>query len=727
MRKNRMKTFATLKRMSLAALMLLTMSWVWVSCSEEDTTDTTPFALYYMTLTDIGPSMSGELAAPTYKGSAPSDFTIYKVTLQNKETLKDEVVETESFQINESTGAVTVSNSAELAVGLYKLSVACYSNGKRYEFPNAIEVNMLPPVPEGVTVEPELVTIDFSELAESEATAQVTTDGNHVSITAYAVVQQQGKEYFTISNTGEISVNHSYAGEIPPGKYTISLKLTTGAGDCIFENAVTFNITSKPLSLTYTPAEGKVEEGGAFTSVEPALKGSLEELAYSISKVTPETDQITIDPATGVLSIPDTHTLTAGNQYVIDVTATNMYGATTFPAAYTLNVVEYIEPIANFAYDAQNDIMQGTAFTASPVDEMTGDDVNYTLGDNLDGQLTIDVLTGAITAVKGNKIPMGTYTVPVTASNVKGEATTNFTFTVVENPYYFTTIRYGNNLGLDELTNANQFRYNSKSEFTSAKLSPVYTDIKDGVEVEWTVTTKNQMKETTIDAATGELSFADAGWKDAACGLITVTATTGKGTPAETSVTVPVFFHFNTTMSGVNVLYTPFVFQVNPVTGGSSVAPEIQGVADVSKFLMDYRRTFAYYNFNGPASHIDGQPKVEGSFMGQLWDYYYIELLGKAVANTGAKAPMSYYENNGKNATNLGMPLAYVNADDNLRVKVNPNKFIGRYGDTNNNVPANGALVGEMTFVTDGNDGGLSGAPAAQRINPLFIWFDTAF
>ena len=79
MRKNRMKTFATLKRMSLAALMLLTMSWVWVSCSEEDTTDTTPFALYYMTLTDIGPSMSGELAAPTYKGSAPSDFTIYKV------------------------------------------------------------------------------------------------------------------------------------------------------------------------------------------------------------------------------------------------------------------------------------------------------------------------------------------------------------------------------------------------------------------------------------------------------------------------------------------------------------------------------------------------------------------------------------------------------------------------------------------------------------------------
>lgn len=700
------------------ALALLMMSWVWVSCSEEDTTDTTPFALYYMTLTDIGPSMSGELAAPTYKGSAPSDFTIYKVTLQNKETLKDEIVETESFQINESTGAVTVTNSAELAVGLYKLSVACYSNGKRYEFPNAIEVNMLPPVPEGVTVEPELVTIDFSELAESEATAQVTTDGDHVSITAYAVIQEQGKEYFAISNTGEISVNHSYAGEIPPGKYTISLKLTTGAGDCIFENAVTFNITSKPLSLTYTPAEGKIEEGGTFTSVEPVLKGSLEELVYSISKVTPETDQITIDPATGMLSVADTHTLTAGSQYVIDVTATNMYGTTAFPAAYTLNVVEYIEPIANFAYDAQNDIMQGTAFTASPVDEMTGDDVNYALGDNLDGQLTIDVLTGVITAAKGNKIPMGSYTVPVTATNVKGEATTNFTFTVVENPYYFTTVRYGNNLGLDELANANQFRYTSKAEFTSAKLSPVYTDIKEGVEVEWSVKIKHQMKETTIDAATGELSFADAGWKDAQCGLVMVTATTGKGTPAETSVTVPVFFNFATAVKNVTITYTPFVFQVNPVTGGSSVAPTVQGT-DLSTFVIDYRRTFNYYNFNGPASHIDGQPSVAGSFMRQLWEYYYIDLLGKATANTGQKWPLSYYDNNGVDGRNLSMPLGYVDADNNLCVKINPNKFIGDDG-----VPANGAMVGQMTFVTDGNEGNVS---SGSQVFPLFIWFDTAF
>lgn len=712
------------------ALALLMMSWVWVSCSEEDTTDTTPFALYYMTLTDIGPSMSGELAAPTYKGSAPSDFTIYKVTLQNKETLKDEIVETESFQINESTGAVTVTNSAELAVGLYKLSVACYSNGKRYEFPNAIEVNMLPPVPEGVTVEPELVTIDFSELAESEATAQVTTDGDHVSITAYAVIQEQGKEYFAISNTGEISVNHSYAGEIPPGKYTISLKLTTGAGDCIFENAVTFNITSKPLSLTYTPAEGKIEEGGTFTSVEPVLKGSLEELVYSISKVTPETDQITIDPATGMLSVADTHTLTAGSQYVIDVTATNMYGTTAFPAAYTLNVVEYIEPIANFAYDAQNDIMQGTAFTASPVDEMTGDDVNYALGDNLDGQLTIDVLTGVITAAKGNKIPMGSYTVPVTATNVKGEATTNFTFTVVENPYYFTTVRYGNNLGLDELANANQFRYNSEDELVAATLSPTYTDIKEGVTVEWSVKAKHQMTKkegetsicvANIDPATGALTFVTGGWKDSQCGMIMVTATTGKGTPAETSVTVPIFFHFNSTKSGVKVMYTPFVFQVNPLTGGSSVKPTIEG-ADPSTFLMDYRRTFNYYNFNGPSSHKDGQPSVAGSFMRQLWEYYYMDLLGKPTANTGAKAPMSYYENNGKDGTNLSMPLAYVDNDNGLAVKVNPNKFIGDDGQ-----PANGAMIGQMTFVTDGNSGALSGQPDPYRIFPFFIWFDTAF
>ena len=39
------------------------------------------FALYYLGMTDIGPSMSGIISEPSYKGSVPSDFTITGITL----------------------------------------------------------------------------------------------------------------------------------------------------------------------------------------------------------------------------------------------------------------------------------------------------------------------------------------------------------------------------------------------------------------------------------------------------------------------------------------------------------------------------------------------------------------------------------------------------------------------------------------------------------------------
>lgn len=84
--------------------------------------------------------------------------------------------------------------------------------------------------------------------------------------------------------------------------------------------------------------------------------------------------------------------------------------------------------------------------------------------------------------------------------------------------------------------------------------------------------------------------------------MILVKATTGKGTAGEITIKTPVFIHCSGAVAGVTVNYTPFVFQVNPRTGGSSVAPTITGT-DLSTFIADYRRTFNYYNINGPAEH----------------------------------------------------------------------------------------------------------------------------
>ncbi|NCC10151.1 MAG: DUF4958 domain-containing protein [Bacteroidia bacterium] len=695
--------------LSRATLWLLMFTII--SCTDTETTDSRNFALYYSGVTDIGPSMTYNSGTPTYIGPTPSSFTITKVTY------KEEDIDTKSFTIDENTGVITISNSAELGVGMYKISVSCLAGGKTYTFSNAIEVNMLPAVPEGVKAVPSVITIDYTEVQTSKATSQITTDGNHVSITAYSVIQEEGKEYFTVSQSGKISVNPNFKGEVPPGIHLVSLKLTTNAGDCIFENAVQFNITSKPLSLSYTPAEGALEIGNGFTSSQPVVKGSLEELTFKLKTVTPATNQIKIDPATGVLSVDPTNTLKVGDKFDVTITVSNTYGSTDFEKAYTLSVVAFIRPISNFSY-ATKEAMQGVKFETSPANGLIGDAITFSLMNDLNGQLTIDAQTGEISAVKGHTISLGTHTVAVKAKNVKSEATANLILTVKENPYYFTYIRYGNNLGLTPATNyADQFRVFSADELQNLSLAPT-TDIKAGVEVEWSVKTKAQMSGTTIDSD-GKLSFTTSGWKNANGGLIMVTATTGKGTPAEVSITVPVFFNFASAVAGVKVLYSPFVFQVNPKTGGSSAIPTIEGISDLTKFAIDYRRTFNFYNFNGPSNHLEGQPSVANSLMNQVWKKYY-ETIGSATVNTGSKDPMSYFSNNGVSGRTLAMALGYVDAANNNALKINPNQFIGLDG-----VPANGAMIGQMTFVTDGNAGGLGGSK--NQVFPIFIWFDEAF
>lgn len=700
-----------------------------LSCTNTETTDSTTFMIYYSGVTDIGPSMNFNLNAPSYKGSAPSNFAITKVTYNNEAFTGD------SFIVDAATGVVTISNTAQLKVGKYRISISCMSNGDIYQFDDAIEVNMMAPVPDGVTVEPNVVEIDFADIKTDNKTAQVKTNGDHVSIIGYEVIQEESKAYFAISKTGEISVNPKYKGEIPPGIHKVSLKLTTGAGECIFEEAVTFNITSSPLELTYTPNKGNVEINAIYASAVPIVKGSLEEMNFAIKKISPATDKIKIDAATGVLSIDANNNLAIGSSYSIDIAVSNKYGVKDFVGVYTIDVVAYIAPIENFTYNNQ-EVVQSTPFEVAYNAGFVGDMVNFELIDlpaALNGQLTIDSQTGIVSASKGNTIAKGTYTVKVKASNTKSEKVATFTLTITENPNLFTYIRYGNNLGLSPIQDyANQYRLRSEGDLKSLKITP-QTDINRNAEVEWSVSSKYKMKDVSIDPSTGELSFTNVAWREddgkgnmvlVPGGMVLVKAVTGKGTASEFALTIPVFFHFAAPVedgklvsSGVVVNYTPFVLQVNPRVGGKSVAPTIEGVSDQSKFIMDYRRTFNYYNIG--ANHKDGQPAAKG-FMYEIWDRYYKGLTNPESTNTGSKDPMSYYSNvNGKNGRNLGLTAGYVDGSDGLKVVIQPNKWRG-----DDNVYANGVLIGQMTFVTDGNVNGVNNGLGTF---PLYIWFDEKF
>ena len=50
---------------------------------------------------------------------------------------------------------------------------------------------------------------------------------------------------------------------------------------------------------------------------------------------------------------------------------------------------------------------------------------------------------------------------------------------------------------------------------------------------------------------------------------------------------------------------------------------------------------------------------------------------------------------------------------------MNANKWIG-----SDNVAANGAFIGQMTFVTNGNQGGIN---SGSQVFPIWVWFDEKF
>lgn len=711
-----------------------------ISCTETETTDSTNFTLFYSGMTDIGPSMSGVISSPTYKGNTPSNFVITKVTL------KGEVYSGDCFSINESTGVISINSTKDTPVGLYKISISCVSGKSSYDFNDIVEVNFMKPVPDGITVEPAKLQVEYSDIidANSQAvlpTAQVKTDGNHVSISKYEIAKSDYSHFFSISQSGEVSIVKG-SKDIQPGIYSLSLKLTTGASsdeEGIFENALEVNVTSKPLDLKYEPNESKIEEetelsgNTTFESNAPSLKGSLEGLTYAIQSVEPATDKIKIDPKTGVLSVAPKHGFKDGEVYQVSVKVVNEFAkeGISFDNVFTLKVVEYIEPITGFGYANATQI-ESTKFTIVPNAEFKGDEVKFEfieLPQELQNQLKIDI-KGIISANKGNSIPLGSHTIKVKATNPKNidnPSIATFTLTISENVNMFTYIRYGNNLSLTPIENyANQFRItvdkglNAGSALKALNVGIPQTNIKQGVPTVWSIKNGNNCDGVTIDN-NGKLSFENANWpvnKDGspinASGFFFVTAVTGSEIDTQVTLTVPVFIHYDLKTNNVLVHYNPFVLQVNPKTGTNSSVPVISGPADFdkSKFTLDYRRSFNYTKIGGTL--VSGAPDKVDSFLQSLWDKYK-EDSGRS-SNYGARYPMSYYGNVEKGINTLDKALAYVDKDNNLVVKINPNKWVqnGEY--------ANGIVSGQMTFDLTGKD------PASgSQIFPLMIWFDEKF
>ena len=718
-----------MRRLYILTLLLGVLS---AGCRKDGNTDQS-FALYYNGVSDICPGTAIHLS-PSWHGTPPTDFTITRIKHNGS------LFQTDCFLIDRNSGQFSIQSSDNLPIGLYEIGVSCQSDGTHYEYPDAIQVNLMKPVPGGIIVTPDRLSVDLADIVDPDTTlptAQITTDGsNHVAIKQYllANVYRNGQpdnsclDWFELSPSGELRIVPGNAAFIP-GIYSFDFRLTTYAAGLdseqgLFSKALVLDVTSAPLNLTYANPAGKVEKGYGAKSAEPTLTGSTSGLRFALKEVKPDNAiGITVDEGTGVIRFPETPDAQVGNTYSVSLTVTNAYGSKDFDDVFTYSVIAFLHPITLLEYKDVTDIISGVSLS-NPVYKADGDDVEFLFGDLPDalaGKLSIDPATGEVSCQKGTEIAPGTYPVTVLARNIKSEVTASFSLQIIPNPYKFTYVRWGNNLGLTPLEEyGNQWRI-SASDGTLT-IPVVESDIPAGVPVKYKMTIKtqnsNQKMGTVIDADTGTVTLEYQGAandKSSRVHLAVITVTVGGNSEAAIVKEIPFFVSHQGYNAGYRIEYTPFVFRVNPKTGGTSHSPVVtsQSGQSTEGFTMDYRRNIYFFRLGGPVQHLDGRPgDGKDTFLYGIWNMYFSAL--NQLPNTGACSPVSWYGNKNYEKNLLGQTACHVNPDG-LRIVVNPDKFKDDYG------YAEGVISGTMQYninkIDPVNVGG-------TECFPILIWLD---
>ena len=741
---------------------LLVCTAILAACTKNELTDGDKFMLFYPDITDIGPSTNMTLQ-PTYHGAKPHEFKVYNVKLNG------ETFQTECFTVEADNGRLLITDTEGLPVGVYSISISCKSGSQSFEFPDIIKINMMRPVPEGIAVEPSEIVLMLTQVNNVNSdevfpTARITTDGNHVSIRSYRIanVTRDGVKMedwtglFKIDEaTGivEIEKNRSFVA----GKYVFDFRLVTSAANAsseegIFADALTVDIVSPPVSLAYDPEIKRVEEGAAFVSAAPSYVASVKDLTFALKSVYPENVPLTIDAATGVLSLAGENGLQPGDQIQISIRVTNAYGTKDFDQITEIKIVDFINPITKLSYN-DSTVWHGTGYTLKPV-EVDGDDLRFSF-DDLPvalSALTIDEMTGAISTVKGNNIENGEHTLTVKVSNDKGDMTTSIKLEVVDNPYFFTKVSWGNNLGLTPVCDyASQHRVvltdntdievdKTVSDITEAGWESIRFEIVDG---------SLDDKDThptyaAINSATGVItvkpsSIASGKIARKRAHVIVVSVACGVGTSGETVRKVPVFFDFNAPRVDASVPnapvytveFTPFVFQCNPKKGGVFVQPTFKDkdgnviddpVGSGITMTMHGPNTQNYWNLEGPATHLNGIPSVDGGFLHQMWTKY--SKSANASPNYANAYPVYTYLEDKSIQKYASARLGYMR--DDLRMYVKEEKWVDEDG-----YYADGVFVSQVRMGYKGLDGVVKRADATtspyNNLFPFFIWFDTEF
>lgn len=323
----------------------------------------------------------------------------------------------------------------------------------------------------------------------------------------------------------------------------------------------------------------------------------------------------------------------------------------------------------------------------------------------------------------------------IVATENTSVATTSYTVKVAqaaaENPNKFTTVRWGNNLGLSA-EHADQWRITKADGTLTVPVAS--SDIPEGAVVAYKISTptngSNQPGGLAIDEATGTITITYQGVQKeddttyrpqaARAHYAYVTVTVGEG-DAKVSKKFPFFVHHaglshqNNRANGLDVQLTPFAFRFNPKTGGT-ITPTVKAYdatgAEVTGLTLDNRRNAMWYNLNSKWTNKSTPASdATDNVMVAIWDSYYAGV--NTAVSYSSISPISYWNTAAENLQHCG----YYITPETFAVTVNPEKFVlnGVYGDGVVGVGMQANVNGESPMLS-----------TAVQCTPMLIYLDSS-
>ncbi|MCZ4694772.1 DUF4958 domain-containing protein [Ancylomarina euxinus] len=377
------------------------------SCDEEEANkeELTPEGLRYALVSEVYEGKAMETSRPVVYSTSNPKFEITSGTAEEGGTY----IEGE-FQVIDTTGIITLKLDNQLVAGKYFLDIKVSNDAGETIFPKAFELVVLPSAIERLQYSP------LNQVIVRGVEGQKTTIPEFKGTNPVTFALSKNSDFVIDTKTGEISL--AIDSQIDAGEYRLSVVATNVTGEQTFEEVVRIDVQTLPYDLVYsTNAYLGVQQTQAKQSVEPAINGT-GPVTYSLKN---NFNAFTIDPLTGVVSLPEAHTL-AIDTYNLTVVATNEHGSVDFVDALSFEIIAIQAIIAtDLTYvNVSYSVNQAFAFT-SDIPTVSGSTPTYSLLESF-GEFGIDPVTGVISLTEGNTLAIGNYPMTVVASNLAGDA-----------------------------------------------------------------------------------------------------------------------------------------------------------------------------------------------------------------------------------------------------------------------------------------------------------------